>query len=92
MSQVDYGPLNPTSLRLGLTLCSPRPARGIDGYQELTELKGYTYVAVDVHRNPPPGHLLASAPLRNDLSLKREIGKGLEHIGIYYGSWRTFHC
>ncbi|KAI5352206.1 hypothetical protein L3X38_005097 [Prunus dulcis] len=60
----DYGPLNPASLRLGLTLChrdlpglwirlttvpescqfaarvdcvSPRPAREIDGYQELTE-------------------------------------------------------
>ncbi|CAL2270011.1 unnamed protein product [Prunus armeniaca] len=48
--QVDQGPLNPTRLQLGLTLChrdlrgrvTNGDARGIDSYQELTETKGYT--------------------------------------------------
>ncbi|CAL8163860.1 unnamed protein product [Prunus armeniaca] len=48
--QVDQGPLNPARLQLGLTLChrdlrgrvTNGDARGIDGYQELTETKGYT--------------------------------------------------
>ncbi|KAI5351974.1 hypothetical protein L3X38_004865 [Prunus dulcis] len=37
--QADYGPLNPASLRLGLTLCHRDLPGELTDYQELTELK-----------------------------------------------------
>ncbi|KAI5331719.1 hypothetical protein L3X38_021845 [Prunus dulcis] len=40
--KADYGPLNPVSLRLGLTLCHRDLPGELTEYQELTELKGYT--------------------------------------------------
>ncbi|KAI5351504.1 hypothetical protein L3X38_004395 [Prunus dulcis] len=40
--QVDYGPLNPTRLQLGLTLCHRDLPGELTDYQELTEFKGST--------------------------------------------------
>ncbi|KAI5352714.1 hypothetical protein L3X38_005606 [Prunus dulcis] len=42
--QADFGPLNPASLRLGLTLYHRDLPGELTDYQELTELKGYTWV------------------------------------------------
>ncbi|CAL2256595.1 unnamed protein product [Prunus armeniaca] len=40
--QVDNGPLESCQFAARIDLVSPRLARGIDGYQELMEIQGYT--------------------------------------------------
>ncbi|KAI5324266.1 hypothetical protein L3X38_033339 [Prunus dulcis] len=37
--QTDYGPLNPASLRLGLTLCNQDLPRELTDYRELTDIR-----------------------------------------------------
>ncbi|KAI5322147.1 hypothetical protein L3X38_031219 [Prunus dulcis] len=73
--QADYGPLNPASLRLGLTLCHRDLPGELTDYQELTEFKGVL---------DPPNVLLVNEP---DILTGKTIGCGTRQGKLYYLDW-----